>query len=258
LNDIKDEVYKTNHHGYVRVLNNPDFEIASRKRKVDVKFLDTGSIKKNVFVSHVKMGVIRDMYSKTVCGVGFIGEGKYSVMSSTNVKSPAYNCWMDMMKRCYARKDSRRDATYKEFSASVCEEWHNFQNFAEWFYDNTYRKSGWQLDKDFIQKGNVEYSPESCCFLPGKINTFFHWDHRNRGFERRGVYKQEGGWYGVVGKCVEDGYDSYGPFKTSEEAFYAYKEAKENLAKILADKFSGEIDPRVEDYLRNLDIQPQW
>ena len=39
---------------------------------------------------------------------------------------------------------------------TVCEEWHNFQNFAKWFYENYYEISGekMRLDKDILIKGN--------------------------------------------------------------------------------------------------------
>jgi hypothetical protein len=55
----------------------------------------------------------------------------------------------------------------------VCNEWHNFQNFAEWFCKNYCDASmdKWQLDKDIIVPGNRVYSPETCCFVPNAVNN---------------------------------------------------------------------------------------
>jgi hypothetical protein len=54
----------------------------------------------------------------------------------------------------------------------VCEEWHNFQVFAKWFYENYYKILGeiMNLDKDIIKKGNKIYGPEYCAFVPQTIN----------------------------------------------------------------------------------------
>lgn len=30
---------------------------------------------------------------------------------------------------------------------------------------------GWHLDKDILLKGNKVYSPETCAFVPAKINS---------------------------------------------------------------------------------------
>lgn len=55
----------------------------------------------------------------------------------------------------------------------VCEHWHNFQNFAEWFYerDNPFNYDI-QLDKDLFSFGMETsfYSPDTCCLLSSQIN----------------------------------------------------------------------------------------
>ena len=74
-----------------------------------------------------------------------------------------------MIQRCYSNKHRR---VYKSYEGcSVIRDWHNFQNFAEWFYAN-YPKDGldYQLDKDIKIPGNKEYSPSACSFVSASEN----------------------------------------------------------------------------------------
>lgn len=78
----------------------------------------------------------------------------------------AYSVWYNMLRRCYdkANKD------FKYYSdVAVCIEWHDFQVFAQWFYDN--RIVGYHLDKDKLSApGCRMYSPSTCCFLSPEDN----------------------------------------------------------------------------------------
>lgn len=46
-----------------------------------------------------------------------------------------------------------------------------------------------------------------------------------------------------------------GTFKTPEQAFQAYKHAKENHIKLLAEKYRGQIDPRAYEALLNYKVE---
>lgn len=129
---------------------------------VKVRFIDTGEEK--VTRAHlIKKGSVRGFLTKTVYGVGFLGIGSYSASSDKR----AYISWKSMMDRCYSDKLHSRYPTYK--SCIVCEEWRNFQNFAEWYYDNYIE--GYHLDKDIKVKGNKIYSPETCMFVTQRDNV---------------------------------------------------------------------------------------
>lgn len=71
-----------------------------------------------------------------------------------------------MIKRCYAHLESSRHKTYTE--CEVCEEWQNFQNFAEWYDENYF--NGCHIDKDIKIKGNKIYSPETCIMVTRSEN----------------------------------------------------------------------------------------
>lgn len=125
-----------------------------------VQFAD-GTTLYNIKYGDIKRGEVKNKFHPTVFGIGFIGQGNYT----TNSK--CYNTWALMIQRCYYR-DS--ETTYKD--CFVHKHWHNFQNFAEWyykFYDSDFMQK-WHLDKDLLVKGNKIYGPDTCCFLPQRIN----------------------------------------------------------------------------------------
>lgn len=129
---------------------------------VDVEFLSTG-FRCNSQSSNIRRGNLKDLMFKTCHGVGFIG-GKKFKPSNGGTHSKAYTAWYNMLLRCYSEKHRDKFPTYED--CTVFDHWHNFQNFAEWFYDN-YPRDGeiYHLDKDIRIDGNKEYSPLSCLFV---------------------------------------------------------------------------------------------
>lgn len=120
-----------------------------------------------------KRGYVKSPYEKRTCGVGYIGEGKYYPTNENNKQTIVHKYWSGMFTRCYDEKFLNRRPTYKD--CMVDEKWHNFQNFAEWFYANYYTIDYeiMCLDKDILHKGNKIYAPENCVFVPKSINSLF-------------------------------------------------------------------------------------
>lgn len=109
----------------------------------------------------IKSGQVSHPCDRTVYNKGYLGLGKHTYSENKHRS----DCWRGMFKRCYELNDNY--PTYSE--VTVCEEWENFQNFAEW-YDGNY-VSGWELDKDLKDINAFKvYSPATCCFLPPKLN----------------------------------------------------------------------------------------
>lgn len=176
-----------------------------------------------------------DKKRKLVYGVGI------NDMTSAR-KHPALKTWMMMLKRCYQTKFLQRQPTY--IGCTVCTEWLTFYNFAKWYEENYIE--GYELDKDLIKKGNKVYSPQTCCFIPHKINQALTNRRLHRGNTPVGVYKTPNNTYQSY--CSVDGEREYlGAFPSPESAFLAYKEAKENYFKELAEKYykEGKITERV-------------
>lgn len=166
------------------------------------------------------------------------------------MKSRSYACWRDMLARCYDEKQEEKYGSYK--GCIVSERWRHFSDFNRWY--DTHYVEGWHLDKDILIKGNKEYGPDTCCFVPPQINTLFVNKKRNRGLYPIGVtinpYKK------YEAHCSIKGKPKYiGGFNTPEEAFEAYKVAKEAWIKEVADKWRDKIDPRVYKAMYNWKIE---
>ena len=126
----------------------------------------------------------KDKTQKTSFGVGFIGKGGFkSRLNSKDTK--AYQTWRNMLRRCYSDKN-KRDNSYKD--CYVSDEWHNFQNFALWFYQN-HPDDGdvYHLDKDMLVKGNKVYSKETCIFLTPQMNSRISNQKKYRVFDPNGM-----------------------------------------------------------------------
>lgn len=141
--------YNTNNYGELEVIGYVN------ANNVLVRFADTGCYR-SATADHIRNGKVKDYYKPNVYGVGYIGVGAYK--SSTHPH--AYKCWTRMMARCYCQDYQKRNKTY--IGCKVSEHWHNFQNFAEWFYDNY--DDGLHLDKDILGDGKL-YSEKTCKFV---------------------------------------------------------------------------------------------
>jgi len=104
--------------------------------------------------------------------------------SNDDIKKIGYRVWGDMISRCYSDEYKRKHKNSYQF-VTVCEEWFNFQNFYIWFKDNYI--NGYQLDKDLLCPINSEkiYSPNTCLFLPKKLNVFLAFVKLNQGIDFR-------------------------------------------------------------------------
>ena len=148
------DVYESLLHGKVIVIN------YENNRRVLVKFINTGY--ESIFrKDHILSGKVKDKLAPSRFGIGFIGDGKYKQ------NSPAGVAWNNMMRRCYSKLSPRDNPTYAD--CTVCEEWHNFQVFAEWHEQNCIE--GYHIDKDVKVDGNRIYGPETCIFLKQSENN---------------------------------------------------------------------------------------
>jgi hypothetical protein len=189
-------------------------------------------IKYKVTIQNLKMGKIKYPYHPSVYGVGFVGIGKYTP-SVGRKDTKVYKHWSSMLQRGYSNNLKEKYPTYKD--VTVCEEWHNFQNFAEWYEEDWKpHMAGWHLDKDVLIKGNKIYSPETCTLIPNEINLLFIKTSKARGKYPLGVSKH-GNKFQV--SLSTNGRSTFlGDYLTIEEAFKIYKVAKEHHIKEIANK----------------------
>lgn len=209
---------------------------------IEVVF-DTGN-RAIVRAQHLRNGGVKNPLAKTVYGVGYVGIGPHRV-SLNSKKNAAYQCWYDMLERCYSEKLLRMRPTYK--GCVVCDEWHNFQTFADFYHNDPYRQDGWELDKDLIVPGNKEYGPNVCAFVPSHLNSILS-DHRGaRGNLPQGVNIKGNNYQAKISK---DGVRvNIGHYPTQELAYAVYESEKLKYLKEVANRYIGKVDQRVIDSL---------
>lgn len=209
-----------------------------------VRFLENNYRTKTQW-KHFLNGNVRNVYDKTVYGIGFLGEGIYKV--KVNGKpTKKYNTWKDMIDRCCSVNLREKYLSYKD--CSVAKEWYNFQTFAKWYDENYYEIDGQRmdLDKDILVKGNRVYSPETCVFVPQNINTLFTKRIKKRGKYPIGVNLHKTTKKYIAKCCNGNGKLIHiGLYNTPEEAFQAYKIFKEKVIKNIADEYKEKIPTKL-------------
>lgn len=192
--------------------------------------------------------------TKIVYGVGYNSKREHK--TKTNGKNTTvYSTWVNMIKRCYDKKTQEIRPTYKGYS--VDERWHDFQDFADWFYSHNYSQLGYQLDKDILKTNNKVYGPDTCCFVPGEINNLLLDNAAARGMLPQGVsWNKQVEKYMVTIKI--DGKKKYlGCFDCLKEASHTYKVTKEAYVKTKALKWQEFIAVDVFEALMKWQLRKQ-
>lgn len=223
--------------------------------EVTVQFIEYKNLVKCT-LGWLKVGsVINPMHPLTY-GVGYMGVGDF-----TSKDKRIYSLWSTMLKRSYCEKFHLIQPSYK--GVSVCEEWHNFQNFAEWCCNQEFFNAkdnmgkSYHLDKDLLVKGNKVYSPKNCCFIPEEINASITTRSSSKNASKVvGIFKHKTTKrYRVFSNVVGQGRKHVGYYETLKEAFEVYKRIRELHNKALAEKWKGKIDDKVYVALLNRKIE---
>lgn len=227
-------------------------------RNIVVEFQDEYKFTKRTWCSNFKNGRVKNPYDKTIFKIGYIGVGPHICVKDKE-KNKAYSLWASMIQRCYIHTGKNKFPAY--IGCSVVPEWHNFQNFAEWYNKNCYSigSENLTIDKDILVKGNKVYGPNTCCLVPERINLMFvskknidnglpigvHFDsERNKYMACCGI--------NVSGSRANK---KLGRFKTPEEAFKAYKTEKEIIIKRTAEEYRSVIPDKVYQALINYVVE---
>lgn len=216
---------------------------------VIIKFLQTGTII-TAELGNLKKGSVKDPYYPSVYNTGYFGVGQYSSRDKNGKQTRCYKIWKEMIGRCYCPKVSEYN-NYGGNGVTVCKEWLNFQNFADWYYNNCYNES-FVIDKDFLVKGNKIYSPNYCCFIPKEINTAITWRFQCRGNTPIGVRIKNNKIIAQINYMNKKKH--IGTFSTIEEAFRAYKKEKETCLKEYANKYKNILPKQVYNAIYNYKI----
>lgn len=180
--------------------------------------------------------------ARLFCGVGFNTKGKYSIKEDGK-SSRCYTVWRNMIKRCYSEAEQKRVPTY--IGCTVSDEWHDFQNFAEWYTNHDYYGLGYDVDKDLLVRGNKVYSKETCSLVPPRINTLLTNLSGTRSKRLTGVtYIENKGLFQA--RIRSSGLmRNLGFFETEAQAHQAYIKSKEKLVKMAALEHRYDMDEAV-------------
>ena len=180
---------------------------------------------------------------KLVCGVG-VNDSDYVVVEwETTVVNgkqkrervwicPFYQVWTNMINRCYSINSQERNKTYT--GCTVSEEWLTFSDFKAWMMTQDFERK--QLDKDLLIEGNKIYSPGTCVFVSGMVNSFTIDRGASRGDCLIGV-----SWYKPTEKFISSCRNPFtkksehlGYFECEQEAHETWLKRKLELAHELA------------------------
>ena len=242
--DYYGKIFLSNATGYYQIV------LANNLDRMKAIFLTTNT---EVWVSadQVDNGTVFDRYFPTVCGVGYLGE--YSTLDKDGNTTKEYTAWRCMLERCYGNKELE---AYKY--CIVSEEFHNASYFKGWYNKQVgAHREDFHLDKDILSEDCKVYAEDVCVLVPREVNLFFI-KHNNKKvmsdyptgvtYDQSCMTKPYIMKYKNGGNLIESYHDN------EWSAFIAYKQAKENRAKELAEKWRGQIDNRVYEKLINYKV----
>lgn len=244
---------KAKYEGEILQSNSGDlFEIVSYEHSSRVKicFLESGFTTYGQIGTLIRGGV-RDKSKEPFYNILTLDtdEPKYT-------ETREYQLWKGMSARCYYNGVyNDRGSTYK--GCTMSDNFKIFSFFREWCDKQVgYSQQGWHLDKDIIQRGNRVYSEDTCAFVPVEINSLILTSKKSRGdypigvtFDKERNKFQAQVWIGGKGKYL-------GRFDSADEAFLAYKVAKESHIKAVAEFWKDSIDSRVYESLLAWTVKP--
>lgn len=230
------------------------------KSKIVVQYYDRHF--QTTSYSNLIKGSLTNVYHPNNNGMGWKGLGDHPFNVKINGKSKhskLYELWTALLKSMYNPKMS----SYGK--QTMCRDWLNFQEFCDWYELNYYELPGERLilTNNLIDKNNTVFSPETTFLLPETIfkALSFKKIERQNGLPL-GVRVQKSLYAANIKKSVRTSQGTYvsrtvhlGGYQTPEEAFEAYKQAKENYLKELAERYIDYIPYKAYDALYKFKIE---
>lgn len=137
-----------------------------------------------------------------------------------------YSRWATLISRCYNPKNQAYPK-YGGKGVTVCDEWHDFQVFAQWYSENNVE--GWVMDKDCA--GGMVYSPETVIFIPDQVNQLL------KCYTEQGVGFSGKHWF-VKTKDVDNKQHYQGKFTSLDTANQYYQRYTLTKMAALVNKYS--------------------
>lgn len=138
-------------------------------------------------------------------------------------KNRLYHAWSEMRRRCNGRCTNHQ--YYGDKGISYCEEWEDFDVFADWAIKNGYQPC---LEIDRIDS-DKNYTPDNCRWVSHKKNSRNRKARSNNTTGVAGVYVitlKNGELRYCVSITTDSGKKNIGRYKTLEEAAAARRDAE--------------------------------
>ena len=158
--------------------------------------------------------------------------------------------WRSMRARC----NGKGTRTHKD--CKICDEWNDdFDSFVDWFFDNIYvcRDEKLELDKDLFSAEGKQYSPETCCFLPKRINVALAYKKKKSNGLPCGVSMASNGKF--VAMIHRGNGHLCKTFNTAEAASEFYKINKERHIRELALFYKNYLPDMIFEALMNYECK---
>lgn len=231
------------------------------KNNILVQYHDRHFQKVN-YASLIQQNTV-NVFQPTNNGVGCKGLGNHPINRKVNGKNKhtkLYETWTSLLKSMY---NPRSKSYGKQW---MCNDWLNFQEFSDWYeanYIELARGERLILTNNLLDKNCTEFSPETSFLLPETIFKALHFKKTNEKESGLpiGVKVQKSLYAANIKKTiiVNNEFKSkgfyLGAFNTPEEAFNAYKVAKEEYLKELAERYIDYIPYKAYDALYNYTIE---
>ena len=167
-------------------------------------------------------------------GINDLDEVTQYKVDGKMTKCREYALWRDMLLRVHDPKFHAKYPTYVD--ATVCKEWLSRYNFTKWlrsqpnYQDWLVPDNKLQLDKDILDVGNKEYSPDKCVLITHTLNSLLVDSSSTRGDYPQGVnyHKQHNKLHSqcknpFTGKKTHLGYFALDDVHGAYKAYIDYK-----------------------------------
>lgn len=163
-----------------------------------------------------------------------------------------YKTWSAMLNRCHGEKSKKAFPAY--IDCYVSDEFLRLSEFYKWCQNQIGFEMGFDIDKDLLERGNREYHPDKCVFIPRAINNLLKEKKKKKSGLPCGVTAIEGGKFAAcIGRKGKIRY--LGSYDEIVDAEKAYNREKEVAIKEEANKYKDMIDPRAYEALMNYKVE---
>ena len=175
----------------------------------------------------------------TLYGWG-INDADYPIKTRVNGKCvivPEYSRWISVVQRSNDPKEKARKPHYQDVYCSP--KWKHFTDFSAWLSTQPY----WDqlcLDKDILIKGNKEYGPDTCAFVPQYLNNLLYLKSKTGKFLVGVSITKFGKYTAATTNAFKDVSRNLGSFNTELEAHAAWQRGKAYVLECAINQYATE------------------